>query len=267
MCWFWTLIFLTFTLLVSEAKHHSHKLPSAAAVVGTVYCDTCLHPNPHHFIAGATVAVECKSSRPRFRQEVETNSRGEFRVELPFSVGKHVKTIRGCSVSLVRSNEPSCAAATSSSSSSLRLKSRNGREQIFSAGLFTFKPQVCNEKESKFFMLPPNPLNPGLLPPNPLLPPPSLIPPVLPTPPPSLIPPFFPTPPPSLIPPVLPTPPFSPPSFPLPIPPIPGLVPSPSLPPPPALPVPLPPLPLPPVPFLPPVIPGGPPAEVRTSKP
>lgn len=219
-----------------------------------------------HFFVGATVAVECKStsSTPRFRQEVKTNSRGEFRVELPFPVSKHVKTIRGCSVALIRSNEPFCAAAAAAMSSSLRLKSRNQQKQIFSAGFFSFKPQVCNQKQSTddFKTLGDQKLSPRMafiLPPNPLLPPPTLIPPVLPTPPPSIIPPVLPTPPPSVIPPVLPTPPASPAPF-FPLPPIPGLVPSPS-PPPPSFPVPLPPIPLPPVPFLPPLIPGGPPAQ------
>ncbi|KAL1538838.1 Pollen Ole e 1 allergen and extensin family protein [Salvia divinorum] len=289
MSWILTLILLTSTFL-SEAKHHPHPL-SAATVVGAVYCDdACIHqdpPKPDPFIAGATVAVECKgtSTRPPFRQEVKTGGRGEFRVDLPFSVANRAKTIRGCTAALVRSNDLACAAAGAATLAPLRLKSRNGKEQIFSAGVFSFKPQNCNRKQTggspeKFF-LPPNPLNPGLLPPNPLLPPPSLIPPLLPTPPPSIIPPVFPTPPPSVIPPLLPTPPSSP-SFPLPLPLppfIPGLVPSPSPPPPvlpvplpplpvplPPLPVPLPPLPVPPVPFLPPGIPGGPPAEV-SSKP
>lgn len=273
---FWTLIFLTFTLLsckLSEAKHHPNKLPSSAAVVGTVYCDTCFHqdfPSSNHFIAGATVAVECKkstSSTPYFRQEAKTNSRGEFRVELPFSVSKHVTNIRGCSVALIRSNEPFCAAAATSSS--LRLKSRSQGKQIFSAGFFTFKPLVCDQKQSTDNVKNDRKLSTKMaffLPPNPLLPPPSLIPPVLPTPPPSLFPPIFPTPPPSVIPPILPTPPSSPAPF-LPIPQIPGLIPSPPPPPPPSFPVPLPPL-----PFLPPpLIPGGPPAkvssQVKTSHP
>lgn len=210
---------------------------------------------------------------------MKTNSRGEFRVQLPFTVGKRVKRIRGCSIALIRSSQPFCAAAAAATSPSLRLKSRSGGEQVFSAGFFTFKPQVCDQKRSSengaadrkpspkmAFILPPNPLNPPVLPPNPLLPPPSLLPPVLPTPPPSVLPPFFPTPPPSVLPPVLPTPPSSPTPF-LPLPPIPGLTPSPPPPPPPSLPVPLPPLPfLPPVPSLPPLIPGGPP-HMRTSHP
>ncbi|KAH6791905.1 Pollen Ole e 1 allergen and extensin family protein [Perilla frutescens var. hirtella] len=278
MSWFWTLIFLTFTL--SEAKHHPNKLPSAAAaIVGTVYCDTCFHqdfPKSNNFIAGATVAVECKksgSSTPYFRQEAKTNSRGDFRVELPFSVSKHVRNIRACSVALIRSDDPFCAAAAAATSSSLRLKSRSQGKRIFSAGFFTFKPQVCDQKHGTDTFK-----NGGadgklatkmgfFLPPNPLLPPPALIPPVIPTPPPSIFPPIFPTPPPSVIPPILPTPPSSPPPF-LPLlPPVPGLIPSPPPPPPPTFPVPLPPL-----PFLPPpLVPGGPPAKVssqtRTSHP
>nr|GMD56892.1 vegetative cell wall protein gp1-like [Ipomoea batatas] len=51
-------------------------------------------------ITGASVAVECGHSRngPSFRKEVKTDDHGEFRVHLPFSVSKHVKKIKGCSV-------------------------------------------------------------------------------------------------------------------------------------------------------------------------
>ncbi|KAG8384570.1 hypothetical protein BUALT_Bualt04G0131500 [Buddleja alternifolia] len=157
MCWFWTIIFLSFTFNYnfSEAKHQT-KLPSAV-VVGTVYCDTCFHqdfPKRSHFIVGASVAVECKdtNSRPSFRQEVKTNEHGEFKVHLPFSVSKHVKKIKGCSVILLSSNEPHCAVAAAATSSSLHLKSRKEGTHIFSAGFFTFKPlkqpDICDQKPS-----------------------------------------------------------------------------------------------------------------------
>ncbi|KAL2522990.1 vegetative cell wall protein gp1-like [Forsythia ovata] len=150
----WTIIFLSFIFLsLSEAKHQN-KLHSAV-VVGTVYCDTCFHQDfskASHFISGATVAVECEDtgSRPGFRQEVKTNEHGEFKVNLPFSVSKHVKKIRGCSVKLIRSGEPYCAVAATATSSSLHLKSRKEGTHIFSAGFFTFKPlkqpELCDQK-------------------------------------------------------------------------------------------------------------------------
>ncbi|KAL3813505.1 hypothetical protein ACJIZ3_014773 [Penstemon smallii] len=155
MSWFWTIIFLCFTFsnFVTEAKHQK-KLPSAV-VVGTVYCDTCFNqdfPKASHFIAGASVAVECKktSSRPRFQQEVKTNQHGEFEVHLPFSVSKHVKKINQCSVKLISSNEPHCTVAASSPSSTLHLKSRKSGTHIFSSGFFSFKPlkqpELCAKK-------------------------------------------------------------------------------------------------------------------------
>ncbi|KAL0316941.1 UNVERIFIED_CONTAM: AUGMIN subunit [Sesamum calycinum] len=140
---------------LSEAKHQK-KLPSAV-VVGTVYCDTCFHqdfPKASHFISGASVALECNdtSSRPSFRQEVKTNKNGEFRIHLPFSVSKHARKIRGCSVRLLSSNEPFCAVAATATSSSLHLKSRKRGTHIFSAGFFTFKPLkqplICDQKPS-----------------------------------------------------------------------------------------------------------------------
>ncbi|KAL0450423.1 UNVERIFIED_CONTAM: hypothetical protein Slati_1598700 [Sesamum latifolium] len=158
MSWFWTLIFLCFTFssnYLSEAKHQK-KLPSAV-VVGTVYCDTCFHqdfPKASHFISGASVALECNdtSSGPSFRQEVKTNKNGEFRIHLPFSVSKHARKIRGCSVRLLSSNEPFCAVAATATSSSLHLKSRKRGTHIFSAGFFTFKPLkqplICDQKPS-----------------------------------------------------------------------------------------------------------------------
>ncbi|KAK8674196.1 hypothetical protein V6N13_112492 [Hibiscus sabdariffa] len=246
----------------SEGGHES------AVVVGTVYCDTCFQqdvPSASHFISGATVAVECedgKSARPSFRQRVKTNRHGEFKVRLPFSVGKHVKKIEGCSVKLVKSSEPYCAVASSATSSSLHLKSRKQGTHIFSAGFFSFKPLkqpfLCNQKPSvdslkrlknkpessvhpDQLLPPPIPvLPPPILPPNPVLPPPVLPPnPVLPPP---ILPPN-----PVLPPPVLPPNPVLPP---------PVLPPNPVLPPPILPPNPLQPPPiLPPNPFQPPPAP------------
>lgn len=108
-------------------------------------------------LVGATVAVECKdssnnSSRPNFRQLVKTNEHGEFKVHLPFSVSKHVRKIKACSVKLISSSEPFCAVASTATSSLLRLKSRKEGTHIFSAGFFTFKPlkqpEVCDQKPS-----------------------------------------------------------------------------------------------------------------------
>ncbi|MED6207224.1 hypothetical protein PIB30_033818 [Stylosanthes scabra] len=158
MSWFLVILFLsqTFGSCLSEAGHD--KKPSSAVVVGTVYCDTCFQQDfsmGSHFISGASVAVECKDgiSKPKFRKEVKTNDAGEFRVELPFSVSKHVRRIKGCSVKLVSSSEPYCAVASAATSSSIRLKSRKQGLHIFSAGYFSFKPlklpNLCNQKPAK----------------------------------------------------------------------------------------------------------------------
>ncbi|KAL2252358.1 UNVERIFIED_CONTAM: hypothetical protein Sindi_0030500 [Sesamum indicum] len=156
MSWFWTIIFLCVAFTISsEGKHHK-KHPSAV-VVGTVYCDTCFQqdfPKASHFISGASVAVECKttSSKPSFQQVVKTDKNGEFRVHLPFSVSKHVKKIKKCAVQLISSNEPFCAVAATAASSSLSLKTRKHGTHVFSAGFFTFKPlkqpEICNQKPS-----------------------------------------------------------------------------------------------------------------------
>ncbi|CAA2981203.1 leucine-rich repeat extensin-like protein 3 [Olea europaea var. sylvestris] len=150
----WTIIFLGFLFLNLSGAKHQNKLHSAV-VVGTVYCDTCFHQDfskASHFISGASVAVECENtgSRPGFRQKVKTNEHGEFKVNLPFSVSKHVKKIRGCSVKLISSGEPFCTVAATATSSSLHLKSRKEGTHIYSAGFFTFKPlkqpELCDQK-------------------------------------------------------------------------------------------------------------------------
>nr|GMD49835.1 vegetative cell wall protein gp1 [Ipomoea batatas] len=154
MSWLGITFLLCFVLNgFTEARHY----PPAAVLVGTVYCDTCFHRDfseASHFISGASVAVECGHSRngPSFRKEVKTDDHGEFRVHLPFSVSKHVKKIKGCSVKLINSSEPFCAVASSATSSSIHLKERKEGKHIFSAGFFTFKPlnqpELCNQKPS-----------------------------------------------------------------------------------------------------------------------
>ncbi|PIN06366.1 hypothetical protein CDL12_21088 [Handroanthus impetiginosus] len=158
MSWFWTILLLSFVLSnCSEAEHDQKKVPSAV-VVGTVYCDTCFQQNFHeasHFIAGASVAVECKKTRSTesFRQEVKTNNHGQFEVHLPFPISTHTKKIQGCSVKLISSNQPYCSIAATATSSRLHLKSRKQGTHIFSAGFFTFKPlkqpELCDQKPKK----------------------------------------------------------------------------------------------------------------------
>ncbi|CAL0299081.1 unnamed protein product [Lupinus luteus] len=264
MSWFLVILFLILTFgSVSEASHHK-KLPSAA-VVGTVYCDTCFQKDfsfGSHFISGASVAIECKDgkSKPRFKSEVKTNEHGEFEVQLPFLVSKYTKRIKGCTFKLISSSEPYCSVASKATSSSLNLKSRKQKQQIFSAGFFSFKPikkpNLCNQKPSiqnskysdkKFFFptnpffpppIIPNPFQPPPLIPNPFQPPPLLPNPFQPPSPPPLFPnpfqpptppPLFPNPfqpPPSTPPPLIPNPFQPPPSTP------PPLIPNPFQPPP-----------------------------------
>ncbi|KAJ0712294.1 hypothetical protein HanOQP8_Chr09g0333291 [Helianthus annuus] len=260
---------------VSYARHRKHP-HSAATLVGTVYCDTCFRqqvPKSNHFISGATVAVECKNAgKQTFRSKVKTNENGEFEAKLPVSIGKNVHKIKGCSVTLISSGKPYCSVAATATSSEIHFKSKKAGTHIFSAGFFTFKPQLCNQKDFTGKTFPPSLPDP----PAPFLPPIDILPPLpvpdLPVPP--LVPPlprlpglppitgqkslenvklsgkktfgFPPNPfqppslplqpsPPSLVPPVVP----SPPPAPL-LPPVPGVIPSPS-PPPPAFPIPFPP--------------------------
>ncbi|KAK8694353.1 hypothetical protein V6N13_071907 [Hibiscus sabdariffa] len=287
MSWFFLVIILS-SWIVIDLSEGSHGQKKSAVVVGTVYCDTtCFHEaiprSSSHFISGAAVAVECKdgtSSGPSFVQEVKTNEHGEFKLRLPFSVGKRVKRINGCSVKLVRSGEPECAAVASiSTSSALRLVSRKHGTRVFSAGLFSFKPLkqpvLCKTKPNEVqhhlqsFFFPPNPFLPPPLFPNPFQPPP-LLPPILPPPAPLIPNPFQPPPAPLIPNPFQPPPaplfpnPFQPP----PAPPAP-LIPNPFQPPPappaplfpnPFQPPPAPPAPLFPNPFQPPPAPPAPPA-------
>ncbi|XP_057436177.1 36.4 kDa proline-rich protein-like [Lotus japonicus] len=156
MSWFLVVLFLSLTFGNPTEAIHDKKPPSAV-VVGTVYCDTCFQQDfsmGSHFISGASVAVECKdgdgSSNSSFKKEVKTDEHGKFRVHLPFSVSKHVKRIKRCSVKLISSSEPYCAVASAATSSSLHLKSRKQGLHIFSAGFFSFKPlkqpTLCNQK-------------------------------------------------------------------------------------------------------------------------
>ncbi|XVE72281.1 hypothetical protein DITRI_Ditri11bG0026900 [Diplodiscus trichospermus] len=203
----WFFLVLLFSFIFGNFSEGSHHQKQSAVVVGTVYCDTCFQEDfsrTSHFISGASVAVECKdgTSEPGFRQEVKTNENGEFKIDLPFSVSKHVKKIKGCSVKLIRSSEPYCGVASTASSSSLHLKSRKHGTHIFSAGFFTFKPLkqpiLCNQKPSVHnpkllgnkktegdsilkppILFPNQFLPPPIFPPNPFQPPP-LLPPLLP---------------------------------------------------------------------------------------
>ncbi|KAK1383489.1 Pollen Ole e 1 allergen/extensin [Heracleum sosnowskyi] len=158
---------LILTLLILSCGFSSHPSEAKTAtgkrrhpfalVVGTVYCDTCLRgkfSEASHFIAGASVAVECDAtnSKPSFYKEVKTNKHGEFKVELRFSAAEHVKKILGCSVKLIRSSHPYCAVAATTTSSLFHLKSKSPRTHIFSAGAFTFKPltqpKLCKRKSN-----------------------------------------------------------------------------------------------------------------------
>ncbi|KAI3777038.1 hypothetical protein L1987_46831 [Smallanthus sonchifolius] len=181
---------------VSGARHRKEH-HSAAVLTGAVYCDTCFRqevPKSTHFISGATVAVECGADgvKPRFREEVKTNGKGEFEAKLPVSVGKNVDKIKGCSVRLVSSSEPYCAVAATATSSEIHFMSKKAGTHVFSAGFFTFKPQLCNEKdlvEKDFPPRVPDPRGPflppvggGMLPPLPVpdlpIPIPPLVPPL-----------------------------------------------------------------------------------------
>ncbi|KAF8090191.1 hypothetical protein N665_0483s0029 [Sinapis alba] len=163
--WFILMIFIGISIsggLSQQGQQHlKKKTRSSAVVVGTVYCDTCFNSafskSPNHLIPGALVAVECidENSKPSFRQEVKTDKHGEFKVKLPFSVSKHVKKIKRCSVKLLSSSQPYCSIAASATSSSLkRLKPSNKHGEntrVFSAGFFTFKPEnqpeICSQKK------------------------------------------------------------------------------------------------------------------------
>ncbi|KAL7094611.1 hypothetical protein ACP275_11G114700 [Erythranthe tilingii] len=150
MSWFWAVIFLSFAFSYTS-EGYSKK--SSAVVVGTVYCQTCFQQNSaSRFIEGASVAVKCKDKTSSFRQEVKTDSRGEFKVDLPLSISKHVNKIKQCSVKLISSNKPYCAVAATATSSRLHLKSRTQGAHVFSAGFFTFRPlkepEICDQKPS-----------------------------------------------------------------------------------------------------------------------
>ncbi|XP_071731000.1 uncharacterized protein [Rutidosis leptorrhynchoides] len=177
----------------SNAARHPKQ---SAVIVGTVYCDTCfshqVSNSPHHFISGATVAVECsgKGQTSSFQQEVKTNNNGEFKVKIPFTISKNVDTINHCSVKQIRSSEPYCAVAATATSSNIHFISKKAGTHIYSAGFFTFKPELCSQKDLTGKDFPPSLRNPpapflppigeGLLPPLPVpdMPIPPLVPPL-----------------------------------------------------------------------------------------
>ncbi|KAG4911771.1 hypothetical protein AAZX31_19G031900 [Glycine max] len=159
MSWFLVILFLSITHGSASETSHDKKLPSAV-VVGTVFCDTCSQQEftiGSHFISGASVAVECKdgNSIPRFKKEVKTDEYGEFKLQLPFKVRKHVRRIKGCTFKLLSSTDPHCSVASISTFSTVSLKTRKQGELIFSAGFFSFKPiekpNFCNKKQDEFF--------------------------------------------------------------------------------------------------------------------
>ncbi|KAL8251170.1 hypothetical protein R6Q59_034863 [Mikania micrantha] len=178
----------------SYARHHRKQPHSAAILVGTVYCDTCFRPQAPkstHFISGATVAVECADGRKRrFREELKTNDNGEFEAKLPIFVGKNVEKIKGCSVRLISSGKPYCSIAATATSPEIHFKSKTAGTHIFSAGFFTFKPELCDQKDFLEKNFPPSlpdppapflpPIGEGILPPLPVpdLPVPPLVPPL-----------------------------------------------------------------------------------------
>ncbi|CAN6477865.1 unnamed protein product [Victoria cruziana] len=134
---------------------HGKEENPPAVVIGAVFCDTCFQrrfSSTSHFISGATVAVECGDGEERstFKQEVQTDERGEFKAELPFPVNHNRKRIQKCSVMLVKSSEPDCSVISKAVSSTLKLKSERAGLNIFSAGFFTFKPlhqpDICSQK-------------------------------------------------------------------------------------------------------------------------
>ncbi|KAI3726190.1 hypothetical protein L1987_65987 [Smallanthus sonchifolius] len=175
---------------VSYARHHRKQPHPASTLVGTVYCDTCFPqqaPKSTHFISGATVAVECGDGRKqRFREEVKTNENGDFEAKLPVSVGKSLEKIKGCSVRLISSGKPFCSVAATATSSEIRYKSKKAGTHVFSAGFFTFKPELCDQKDFTEKNFPPSlpdppapflpPIGDGILPPH--LPIPPLVPPL-----------------------------------------------------------------------------------------
>ncbi|CAI9283110.1 unnamed protein product [Lactuca saligna] len=179
---------------IADARHRK-QLHSPAIVVGTVYCDTCFRQKVSkstHFISGAKVAVECggDGGKQSFRVEVKTNEKGEFEAKLPVSVGRSVEKIKGCSVRLISSGQPYCAVAATATSSEIRFKSKKAGTHVFSAGFFTFKPELCNQKDTIGKGFPPAlpdipapflpPIGGGVLPPLPVpdVPMPPLIPPL-----------------------------------------------------------------------------------------
>ncbi|KVH92639.1 U1 small nuclear ribonucleoprotein C [Cynara cardunculus var. scolymus] len=191
---FMLLLLFMFSFNGVSGGRHRKQHHSAAIVVGTVYCDTCFRQElskSTHFISGATVAVECGGDGLKsFRQEVKTNEKGEFEAKLPVSVGKHVDRIKKCSIKLVSSSEPYCAVAATATSSEIRFKSKKAGKHVFSAGFFTFKPELCSQKDVIGKGFPPAlpdpatpflpPIGEGILPPLPVpdLPVPPLVPPV-----------------------------------------------------------------------------------------
>ncbi|KAI3722471.1 hypothetical protein L2E82_33510 [Cichorium intybus] len=143
--WSWICLRIALTLCLT-LKVASEASP--ASLVGIVYCDICFNQDflkSSRFISGASIVVECggdgvdvKGMESRFRKEVKTNWKGEFRVNLPSAV---TDKIRECSVKLIRSNQPDCPVVATATSSSIMLKTKTPGNRVFSAGVFTFRPR------------------------------------------------------------------------------------------------------------------------------
>lgn len=163
MSWFVITIFiLSFTFNNKSEARNLNKLYSAV-VVGRVHCYTCIQDGVlkiTQFIPGALVAVECGNeiSKPIFHREAKTNENGEFEVHLSMFVAKHIKKVEGCSVKLLKSDNPLCNVTSLAISSTPHLKSQKQGIQIFSAGQFTFmrsnQPKLCNQKPRKEILNP-----------------------------------------------------------------------------------------------------------------
>ncbi|KAL4577315.1 hypothetical protein LXL04_013422 [Taraxacum kok-saghyz] len=144
--WSWVSLNIVLTICLTLKGYVSEANPSA--LVGIVYCDTCFNRDfskSSHFISGASVVVECggkgvgeSGMESGFREEVKTNSKGEFTVKLPFAV---TERIRECSVKLLRSNQPNCPLVATSAQSPITLKTKTPGSRVFSAGVFTFRPR------------------------------------------------------------------------------------------------------------------------------
>ncbi|KAL8250268.1 hypothetical protein R6Q59_033961 [Mikania micrantha] len=66
----------------------------------------------------------------------------EFEAKLSIFVGKHVERIKGCSVRLISTGKPYCLPPPPPE---ICFKSKSVGTHIFSAGFFTFKPELGDQ--------------------------------------------------------------------------------------------------------------------------